>query len=88
MTYTATITSKRQMTIPVGLFRALGLKEGEKIVLSEKDGKFEAESALALVERLAGSLKVPKRFVGKTEEEIVNKAREEYFRKKYKNFNQ
>jgi AbrB family looped-hinge helix DNA binding protein len=83
MTYAATITSKRQLTIPVKLFKSLGLKEGEKVILSENGGGFEARSALALVERLSGSLKVSKKLAKVDVDEAIEIAKARYFNQKY-----
>jgi antitoxin PrlF len=35
----AKITSKGQITIPVGIRRQMNIKEGDKIIFLEKDGK-------------------------------------------------
>ena len=39
----ATITSKRQLTIPAKIFRKLGLKEGEKVKVMEEDGSLKMQ---------------------------------------------
>lgn len=83
MTHTATITSKRQLTIPVELFKKLGLKENQKVLVRENKGVLEIESALAAVERLTGSVKMPKRFQGMDLDKIIEKAKDEYFFEKY-----
>ena len=85
MTKTATITSKRQLTIPVGIYRHLKLKQGQKVVVSMEDGVIKVEPALDLVRRLAGSVKVPKRFRGMAIDEVIEKAKKEYFLEKFKN---
>ena len=36
MNYLATITSKRQLTIPAELYRQLDFKEGERVIVSKK----------------------------------------------------
>ena len=78
----ATITSKRQLTIPVGIFNQLAFKEGERVVVSEEKGRMVVQSAKDLVEELAGSISIPKRFKGLSIEEIIQKAKKEYFKKK------
>lgn len=35
----AKITSKGQITIPIGIRRQMNIKEGDKIIFLEKDGK-------------------------------------------------
>lgn len=77
----ATITKKRQITIPSDIFKKTGLSEGQKVVFSEKDGQLLLRPAVALVERLAGSLKVPSRWKKKTTEEIVEQSKRQYFAK-------
>lgn len=83
MSYIATITSKRQLTIPSELFKKTKLAKGDKVLIEEKDGKIILKPATLLVEELAGSIKVPKKFRGLTEDEIIKKAKEEYFKVKY-----
>lgn len=84
MTYTATITSKRQLTIPVKLFRKVNLKEGQKVILTEENGLIKMESALALVNRLAGSLKLPKAYQSKSIDQIIESAKNKYWQEKTK----
>jgi AbrB family looped-hinge helix DNA binding protein len=83
MTYTATVTSKRQLTIPVEVFLKLGLKEGEKLLVRERAGVIELQSAKQLVNRLAGSLPIPKGLQGLSEEALIKRAKMEYFRRKF-----
>lgn len=40
------------------------------------------KSAISLVERLAGSVKIPERFKGLSTEKIILKAKKEYFKNK------
>ncbi len=80
----ATITSKRQLTIPAKIFRKLGLQEGEKVRVSEENGSIRITSYLKLLDKLAGSVKVPQRFKGLTVDQMTEKAKNEYFRDKYK----
>lgn len=79
-----TITSKRQLTIPSKVFEKAGLSKGDKVVVEEKEGELRIKKAIDLVEELAGSLKLPKRYRGMTDEEIIKQAKEEYFKNKYK----
>jgi antitoxin PrlF len=48
----AKITSKGQITIPIGIRRALGLKDGDKVVFFQQGGKvvMENSSLIALRE--------------------------------------
>lgn len=80
MQLSATITSKRQLTIPVELFKRLNFKVGQKVAISEEAGALKIEPMEALLDRLAGSVKIPKRFAGLNLEEIVDRAKAEYFK--------
>ena len=74
----STISSKRQLTIPSQIFQAVGLKEGQKVLIEEKDGAVVIKPASNVVDRLAGSVKVPARFVALGIEEIIRRAKKEY----------
>ncbi len=74
-----TITSKRQLTIPVRLFKKLNLKEGQKVIVSEEKGKLTVSPALEMVRQLAGSVKVPERLKNKDIDEAIRTAKETYF---------
>jgi len=50
-----------------------------------EDGVIKVEPAVDLVRRLAGSVKVPKRFRGMAIDEVIEKAKKEYFLEKFKN---
>ena len=52
-----TLTRKGQVTVPVEIRRALGLKEGDKLTFTLEDGKVSLERAGSVVERTAGILK-------------------------------
>ena len=77
----ATITSKNQLTLPVDIVRKIGLKIGQKVIVSEEGGKVVITPAEDLVEELAGSLKMPKKWKGEGMEEIIEKSKREYFNK-------
>lgn len=78
----ATITSKRQLTIPAKIFKNTALKEGQRVVIYEEDGILKIESGLSLLDRISGSLKTPKRFKNLTTDEIIKKAKKEHFSKR------
>ena len=82
MKYTATITSKRQLTIPVKAFREIGLKEGEKVLITPIDGKLLVEPMSFLLDSLAGSVKVPKEFKTADTDIIIRKAKKRYWQKR------
>ncbi|OGG17943.1 hypothetical protein A3D78_07365 [Candidatus Gottesmanbacteria bacterium RIFCSPHIGHO2_02_FULL_39_14] len=77
----ATITSKNQLTLPVEIVRKIGLKTGQKVIVSEEEGKVIITPAEVLVEELAGSVKMPRKWKGKNMEEIIENSRQEYFNK-------
>lgn len=61
MTYLATITSKRQITLPAALFSKLDLKSGTKVIITEEQGKIIMSPSESAVHELAGIIKVPKK---------------------------
>lgn len=82
MTYYATITSKRQITIPAKLFKKVNFKKGQKVVFSIENGKIHLETATDQVNRLAGSLSLPKKFKNTNLDELILQAKKEYFANK------
>lgn len=83
MSQYGTITSKNQITLPIKISQSLNLKPGEKILFSEENGRVVMTPAVKLVEELAGSVPMPKRWKGKDIDEIIELAKEEYFKEKY-----
>lgn len=81
MTYTATITSKRQLTIPIALFEAAKLKEGEKVLIKLDGEKIEIEKMETLVKRTAGLIRVPKRLLSINIDEAIEIAKKKRFSK-------
>jgi AbrB family looped-hinge helix DNA binding protein len=80
MNHTATVTRKRQFTIPVRVYNELGLRTGDKMLVTHIDGKLLVEPMTRLVNTLAGSIAVPARFKHlKNTDAIIKKAKEEYF---------
>lgn len=78
----ATVTAKRQLTIPASLFRRLDLKASQKVLVKEEGGTLIVAPAATLVEDLAGSVPIPRRFQKMSAEEIVRLAKAEYFKRK------
>ena len=61
---TATLTSKRQVTIPADVARRLGVDVGDRIEFVENgDGEFIVRPITDDVRLLKGMLKIPKRAV-------------------------
>jgi bifunctional DNA-binding transcriptional regulator/antitoxin component of YhaV-PrlF toxin-antitoxin module len=81
MSQIATITSKRQLTIPVDIYRYLGFKAGQKVIVSKSGTGVKIEPVLSLLDKLAGSVKIPRRLKGLSAEEIIKIARKERFNK-------
>ena len=82
MTHSATITSKRQLTIPARIFRAAKLREGERVHITYHDGALMVEPARALVRRLAGSVSVPARQRHVGLDTLIRRSRAAYFGKR------
>ena len=83
MNQTATVTSKKQLTLPSALFKKAGFKIGQKVIVTEENGRLLITPAERLVEDLAGSVPVPKKWKGKDAREIIKEAKNAYFQKKY-----
>ncbi len=84
MNQIATVTSKKQLTLPSAIFKKAGFKIGQKVMVSEENGRLLITPAEVLVEEFAGPVPVPKKGKGKDAREIVNEAKSEYFQKKYR----
>lgn len=82
MTYLATITSKRQITLPASLFSDMGLKKGQRLTITKRGDELVMVPALAAMYRLMGSVKRPKKYEGMDIDEMIEKAKMEYFSKK------
>lgn len=80
MNMLATITSKRQLTIPSRMFDLLGFKEGQKVLVTEEDGFLVVKPAMRVINKLAGSVKVPTRFASLDIDEMIDRAKKEYHR--------
>lgn len=80
MTAIATITSKKQLTLPSKLFRKARFEIGQKLIVSEENGRLILTPAERLVEELAGSLSRPKKWKGKSLRQIREMSKDEYFR--------
>lgn len=79
----ATITSKRQLTIPSKIFKKAGIGIGERVVVQEVEDGLLIKSAMRLVEELGGSVSVPQRLRGVDIDKAVEIAKERYFRQKW-----
>ncbi len=82
MNQSATITSKLQLTIPTIIARKVGITRGDKVTVSEENGRIILTPMKQLVEELAGFLAMPEKWKGKDMDEIIKEAKQEYFRDK------
>lgn len=78
----ATITSKKQLTLPAKFVKKLNLKTGQKVVVTENNGSLMLTPAEAIVEELAGSLSMSANWHGKDIDQIINQAKQKYFQDK------
>jgi len=81
MTYIATITSKRQITIPAALFSKLALESGTKILITEDQGKIVMSPSESAVRELAGIIKFHRRVSDSQLEKIIEKSKEKRYKK-------
>lgn len=81
MLQTVSITSKRQITIPATIYNKLGLEKGQRLVVFTDEKRIVMEPAEFLIEKLAGSISLPKKFKGKKLEKIIQQTKQEYFSK-------
>ena len=84
MSQLATITSKKQLTLPSKVFKKAGLRIGQKVIVSEENGHLLITPAEKLVEDLAGSVSIPHSLRGKDINQVVEEAKIKYFQNKYK----
>lgn len=82
MIQSVSISSKRQITIPVSIFKSLNLSQGDSLVVEAYDNKIVMQKSKDILDRLAGSLVLPKRFTGLSLDDIIEKAKKEYFEEK------
>jgi bifunctional DNA-binding transcriptional regulator/antitoxin component of YhaV-PrlF toxin-antitoxin module len=75
MIQSATITSKRQVTIPISIYKKFKLKQGQKVLVSLENNYIKIESASNLVDRLAGSVSLPKSYQKISLDKIIQTAK-------------
>jgi AbrB family looped-hinge helix DNA binding protein len=76
------ITSKNQITLPVKITRLLNINRGDRLVIKVESGRIIMEKAQQLLDDLAGSLYLPKKYRNKSLSYIVKEAKKEYFTSK------
>ena len=74
----AKVTSKGQITIPVAIRRALGIKDGDKVMFIQQEGKVVMMNASldALLEAQQAFLGVAKETDLKDEQDVVDMVKE------------
>lgn len=86
MMTTLTITSKRQLTLTKELMGLLGVEIGGKILAKVEDKKVVLEPVGGGILSLVGKMpkiKIPK---GKTVDDVINDARDEYISQKFRGY--
>lgn len=78
----ASITSKRQLTIPISVFEKLGFKSNSKVILQESTEGLLIKPATLLLDDLAGSVSVSKSKQGVSAEKAIKEAKKLHFGKK------
>ena len=86
----ARITSKGQITIPIGIRKKLNLKEGDKVIFIEEEDKivFANSSMIALKEIQEGMQGIAEKQGVYSEDDVnnlVKDIRKEIWEKKYEN---
>jgi bifunctional DNA-binding transcriptional regulator/antitoxin component of YhaV-PrlF toxin-antitoxin module len=82
MEYMATITSKRQFTIPAAIFKKANFKSKQKVLVRLDDhGVMKVESMKTLIKQLAGSVKIPNKYKGMDIDKMIEKAKFDHFSK-------
>ncbi|RLC34658.1 hypothetical protein DRH14_02430 [Candidatus Shapirobacteria bacterium] len=84
MTYYATITSKRQLTIPTAIYKQSGLTKSQKVIVSIDNGIIKIQPALDFVNQIAGSFQLPPKYKNKNISQIIQTAKKSYFKRKFK----
>ncbi|KKP88447.1 MAG: hypothetical protein UR93_C0013G0007 [Berkelbacteria bacterium GW2011_GWA2_35_9] len=84
MIKTATITSKRQLTIPASIFNELGLSTVRTMVIEKNNNSLVLTPVQNLVNTLAGSITIPKKYQGLSMDKIIENSKTEYFNQQVK----
>lgn len=82
MNQSATITSKMQLTIPMIIARKIGLGSGDKVAVSEEDGRIVLTPIKQLLAELAGSLSIPDKWKEKDIDVIIQDSKTSHFQNK------
>lgn len=77
----ATITSKRQLTIPINIFKKANLKSNSKVIIEYTKGGILIKPSTDIVESLAASVDIPKSKKGVSSEIAIEEAKKLRFSK-------
>jgi len=77
----ATITSKRQLTIPISVFKKLGFRSNARVIVEESRGGLLIKPAISLIDELAGSVEVSRSKKGISAEKAIKEAKRVHFNK-------
>ncbi|HCR35613.1 hypothetical protein A2130_00810 [Candidatus Woesebacteria bacterium GWC2_33_12] len=83
MNYLATITSKRQFTIPSNLFKIVNYKPQQRLLINVVDadaGLITIKPMSQLVEDMAGSVPVTSEYKNLSLNKMVEKAKDDYYK--------
>lgn len=86
MVTTLTITSKRQLTLSKELMDLLGLETGGKVVAKVENKKVVLEPVGGGILSLVGKMPKIKITKGKTIDDLINEARDEYISQKFRGY--
>lgn len=84
MIYTATVTSKHQITLPIKLFIDFGLKPGDKLTITKHGEGMLMQNQADLVNQLAGSLRLKDKYKDMDTDEVITQAKNAYWSEKSK----
>ena len=82
MNYLATITSKRQLTIPVEVFKKYNFGKTNKVVITTDADGIKLEPLMSLIDNLSGSVVMPKRYKGLSIDKVIKRAKKDYWENK------
>lgn len=82
MLKTATITSKRQLTIPVSIFDELNLVNVRTMTVEKKNNTLVLTPVQNILNSLEGSVTPPDRYKNMSVDEIIDTSKKEYFSQK------
>lgn len=82
MLKTATITSKRQLTIPVSIFDELNLMNVRTMTIEKKNNTLVLTPVQDILNSLAGSVMPPDKYNNMSVDAIIEESKREYFSQK------